>query len=369
MPPDANAAPRVRPKSLVQEYLLEQLPVYRELRELREQGWQNKTGDIYFENRRQRADNANAIVKIGFFKLMRRIGLELDAMTAALTIQGGGNSRPAILDLCMAPGGFSSAALYRNPSALLRGISLPPSLGGHEMLLKKPWSETDPDAQIFVSFCDITLLADEMGTPVPSIPASHPDAASFSSDRPFLEQKFDLVVCDGQVLHTHERLEYRENFEASRLLTSQLVLALQRIRSGGTMVILLHKADAWASVLLMYTFATFSDHLRLFKPQNAHRMRSSFYLVATGVRQGCEAAVEAVRQWKAKWRMATFGVGDGGEEGLGEGELEVLESGGEEKAKAVLQEIGPALVRMAEPVFAIQAEALRNASWMKSAPV
>ncbi|KAK4031796.1 hypothetical protein C8A01DRAFT_21041, partial [Parachaetomium inaequale] len=71
--------------------------------------------------------------------------------------------------------------------------------GGHEMLLRKSWSDTDPNAQIYVSFRDITLLADEMGTPVSSNPASHPDVASFSPDQPFLDQKFDIVLCDGQV--------------------------------------------------------------------------------------------------------------------------------------------------------------------------
>jgi hypothetical protein len=138
---------------------------------------------------------------------MRTIGRELDDTTSALTIQDNGNCRPAILDLCMAPGGFSSAAIYRNPSALVRGISLPVEQGGHEMLLRENWSDTDPNADIYVSFRDITLLADEMGIPVSDIPASHPDAASFSSDRPFLGQHFDLVFCDGQVLRTHERPE------------------------------------------------------------------------------------------------------------------------------------------------------------------
>jgi hypothetical protein len=171
------------------------------------QGWENEAGDAYFQNQRKRADNADARAKVGFFKLMRTIGLELHDATSALTIRGNGNSRPAILDLCMAPGGFSSVALYLNPSAHVRGVSLPPSQGGHEMLLNGNWSTTDPDASVYISFRDITLLADEMGTPASSIPASHPDAASFSSDRPFLEQKFDLVFCDGQVLRTHERLE------------------------------------------------------------------------------------------------------------------------------------------------------------------
>jgi hypothetical protein len=146
---------------------------------------------------------------------MRTIGLELDDATSALTLPSGDNPpRPAILDLCMAPGGFSSAALYRNPGALLRGISLAPSQGGHEMLLNKYWSATNPDAQIHVSFRDITLLAEEMGTTLSSIPASHPDAGSFSSDRLFIEYKFDLVFCDGQVLRTHERLECKSAFPA-----------------------------------------------------------------------------------------------------------------------------------------------------------
>lgn len=89
------------------------------------QGWQSEEEDTYFQNQRQRADNANAKTKIGFFRLMRTIGLELDDATSAFTLPGDGNSRSAILELCMAPGGFSSAALYRNSSALLRGISLP----------------------------------------------------------------------------------------------------------------------------------------------------------------------------------------------------------------------------------------------------
>ncbi|KAJ4290017.1 hypothetical protein N0V88_006818 [Collariella sp. IMI 366227] len=365
--PNDIETPGVKPNALVREYLLERLPIYRDLHNLQKQGWESEAGDTYFQNQRQRADHPNFRTEAGFFMLMHNIGIELNKATAALTIQNSGNPRPAILDLCMAPGGFSSAALSYNRSALLRAISLPPAQGGHKITLKKPWSSTNPEAKIFVSFRDITFLADEMETPVSSIPASHPDFASFSSDRPFLGQEFDLVFCDGQVLRTHERLEYRENSEATRLLTSQLVLGLQRIQPGGSMVILLHKANTWSSVLLMHTFTLFSDSVELFKPRKAHRTHSSFYLVAKGVRPRDEAAVEAVRQWKVKWNMATFGVVEGREDGLplDEGEVEVLGSG-EEKVRVVLKEFGPALVRMAEPVFEIQAEALRNAPWMRS---
>lgn len=225
---------KVWARTVVREYLLEHLPIYQELTSLKgqvswrpppphqflkadvhlqPQGWEDPAGDTWFQNQRSRADNADHKIKTGFFKLMRGIGLELDLATSALTIpqpmdfRQSRSSRPAILDLCMAPGGFTLAALSRNPRALVRGISLPPDEGGHEMLLNKKWSSTNPQSQIYVSFRDITLLADEMGVPTSAIPPSHPDAESFSSDRPFLGQEFDLVFCDGQVLRTQERQE------------------------------------------------------------------------------------------------------------------------------------------------------------------
>jgi hypothetical protein len=38
-----------------------------------------------------------------------------------------------------------------------------------------------------------------------------------------------------------------------------------------------------------------------------------------------------------------------------------LESGGEERVKAILQEFRPTLVRMVEPIFIIQVETLKKA--------
>ncbi|KAK1829595.1 hypothetical protein QBC39DRAFT_127087 [Podospora conica] len=306
---------KVLARRLVREYFSEHLPIYQELTLLKAQGWAEPAGDTWFQGQRSRADNADQKVRAGFFMLMRDICLELDAATSALTIprpvDARKSPRPAVLDLCMAPGGFTLAALFRNPGALVRGISLPPAEGGHDMLLRKKWSSTNPKAPIYVSFRDITLLADEMGVPTTTIPPSHPDASSFSSDRPFLGQQFDIVFCDGQVLRTHKRHEYRERCEATRLTTSQLVIALSRVRPGGTVIVLLHKADAWPSVLIAHAFSQFStDGITLFKPREGHKQRSSYYLVARGVQPDHEAAREAVRGWKAKWKMATFGMGE-----------------------------------------------------------
>ncbi|KAK4166985.1 hypothetical protein QBC43DRAFT_286379 [Cladorrhinum sp. PSN259] len=352
-------------QALIQSYLRQHLAVYRELCEVREAGHENEECEAYFQKQRNRADDANTEVQLGFFKLMRTIGSKLDDATSALTIQRRGKPRPAILDLCLAPGGFSFAALKRNGwSTIVRGISLPPAQGGHEVLLRNVSSEDTTNATKFVDYRDITLLAEEMGVPLSDIPASHPDRDLFSSDRPYFGRKFDLVICDGQVLRTHERGEHRQEHEAVRLLTSQLVLGLQRIRSGGTMVILLHRADIWPSINLIYTLSRCSGSVELFKPLTAHRMRSSFYLIVKDVKPGQEAAVQAVERWKAQWKIATFG-----EEVMDEREWEALGGiqGSAIKAEAVLKEFGNELLRLAEPVFAVQLEALRNAPWMRNA--
>jgi len=225
-----------KPKVLVSEYLLQRLPVYQRLRELQKkasisghhspsyantdnrlyyQGWEDPEAESHFEEQRKRADNPTPKDQTYFFKMMIKIAQELDKKTGVFRYPGPDGFPKAVLDLCMAPGGFSTFALQKNPSVLVRGISLPPSMGGHEIRFDLAdgskadydWSDSDPGAPIYVDFRDITFLADEMGSPCSGIPASHKDAASFSSDRPFLGQKFDLVFCDGQVLRTHERKE------------------------------------------------------------------------------------------------------------------------------------------------------------------
>jgi hypothetical protein len=130
------------------------------------------------------------------------------------------------------------------------------------------------------------------------------------------------------------------------------------------MVVLLHKANAWRSVLLTLTFSTFANGMELFESRAGDKTRSSFYFVAKGVGPECEEAVEAVQEWKARWRMATFAVG-WSEDVLDEGGLEVLGSGSGKKVKVVLQEFVSRVLKRVEPVVRIQAEALKKAPWMK----
>ncbi len=119
-------------------------------------------------------------------------------------------------------------------------------------------------------------------------------------------QTYDLIFCGGQVQRNQKLPGYREKTEPSRLKVSQLVFALQHIKSGGTFVMLLHQADFHRSLKLIYEFHKFSSSVELFKPTVAHTFRSSFYFVAKGVNPQSVAALHAVNEWKEQWASCTL---------------------------------------------------------------
>jgi hypothetical protein len=158
---------------------------------------------------------------------------------------------------------------------------------------------------------------------------------------PFINQRFDLVICDGQVLRTHKRPEYLERTEANRLTSSQLILALQRIRHGGTLIILLHKIESLDTMELLYLFSQFSD-IEVFKPLRKHAIRSTFYLIAKNVQPSAEAGRVAVIAWKKAWWNATFG----GEQGVGARRLEIDDN----YAQGFIDSFGDRFTTLARPV-------------------
>lgn len=251
-----------------------------------------------------------------------------------------------ILDLCMAPGGYTASALKYNPTATAFGITLPPNKGGHKVLLKSH--------RCTVLHRDITLFAKEFG--VEEVPRTHPDRGAFSLERPIMNQKFDLVICDGQVLRDHKLADYRKYNEATRLTLSQLILALQRIREGGTLVMLLHKIESMPTMQLLHLFSRFSK-LQVFKPARKHGIKSTFYLIAKNVQPDSENARLAVITWKKAWHHATFA----GEEGVGAPRLEI----GEEREQIIIDSFGEALAMLARPIWSIQADALSRLKFIK----
>lgn len=253
---------------------------------------------------------------------------------------------PTILDFCAAPGGFLATALDLNPTAQATAFSLPEKSGGHRVLLKEK-------VRVNMNFLDITLLAEDMGTH--NIPASHEEHDKFLPRKIPETAQFNLVLCDGQVLRTHQRPEYRERWESRRLSVTQLALGLEHIKPGGTMIVLIHKVEAWDTVRLLQTFKTFST-IRLFKPSRYHAKRSSFYMVAQNVHSQTTAAQEAIRMWKKIWHAATFEQTD---------VLEELIQDNIQEAPKVLNEFGRELIEIGEVIWTTQARALAEAPFIK----
>ena len=269
----------------------------------------------------------------------------MQAVTGALTLQGQGRDL-RVLDICMAPGGYTAATLKYNPHALAYGITLAANLGGHPLHI-------DTSKLAGVKYLDVTLLYKEFSD-IASPPRSHPDYANFNPFQPYRAYKFALVFCDGMVLRTHERPSYRELNELTRLSCSQLILAMQRIAAGGTLVMLLHKIDSWGSAIILYTFSKFAK-VQVFKPARKHSARSSFYMIAKDVQPEHEAAKRAVQEWRDVWWKTTFG----GEDGTGEKK----EEPNNDFVSQVLDEFGGKLIELGSHVWRIQADALAKTDY------
>ncbi|OAG04635.1 uncharacterized protein CC84DRAFT_1259984 [Paraphaeosphaeria sporulosa] len=331
----------------IKAYLLEHSVEYRQLNELRHQGWNNPAGDSYFKKQRQQSDTADEKVAQIFYKMMQKIAQEMHQKTdGALAIKKHSGNDSAILDMCMAPGGFLLTTMNINPGARALGITLPVSEGGYKVLLPECLN-------VSYKFLDVNMMASDMG--VRYISLGHPDADEFLPHQFRPTDAFDLVMCDGQVLRTQERAAYREHREAIRLTVAQLALGLEHLRPGGTMIILLHKAERPKSVGLFYTFRKFSS-VKLFKPTKYHTKRSSYYMVVTDVQSQHPEALAAVGTWKKQWEAATFGTNDEFEEALHGEEFDVAK---------ILEDFGPEFVEMGREVWATQARGLSTAPWMK----
>ncbi len=286
----------------------------------------------------------------------------------------------------MAPGGFAKVILERYDGACLSGLSLPPEKGGHA-LIESAFEDLGDRFQ--VQYLDITMLATEFGTSLDLL-SHHPEYSHFLSCRPYFTTKFDLVMADGAVLESHERGEYRtKHIEATRLRASEIVLALQRIKSGGTFIMLLHHMDAWETAELLRDFSEFA-FVHVKKPTMSHMASSSFYMIAEKIHP--EYAGDFAKKWKLIWRDVTIrhGCEDGtiskedevdspsrqlyremGLLQLGEADgkvsrqtrIPLLKRQSSESNDAEVSELldyfGPKLIEMGEPVWQTQMKGLK----------
>ena len=314
-----------------------------------------ESGDNHFQKQRRTADNTDMKTSQGFFNLMQRIGDEMHDTTGVMSLVDTGN----ILDLCMAPGGYSASALKVSPQASVSGATLPEEHGGHKLFVRDGFR----GASVRVWQGDLTSLVGDMGIDDGNIPERHPDFGDFQKDEVWSGEKFDLVFCDGQVLrnHSHDMAESRQRCEARRLTCSQLLIALRHVRVGGSMVVLLHKIDRWDTVLTIRTFDRVASII-LFKPLAAHRSRSSFYLVAQNIQPDHEDALTGIQDWTKSWRDATFHNLTSEDAFSGYRSEDVVFKN---QVTEAMDEFGERLITLGETAWKIQKEAIEKSSWFK----
>lgn len=314
-----------------------------------------QSGDNYFQKQRRTADNTDMRTSLGFFNLMQRIGNEMHETTGVMSLVDTRN----ILDLCMAPGGYSASALKFSPQASVSGATLPEEHGGHKLFVRDGFR----GASVRVWQGDLTSLVGDMGIDDGNIPERHPDFGDFQKDEVWSGERFDLVFCDGQVLrsHSHNMVESRQRCEARRLTCSQLLIALRHVRVGGSMVLLLHKIDSWDTVLTIRTFDRFAS-ITLFKPLAAHKSRGSFYLVAKNIQPDHEDALTGIQDWTKSWKDATFHNWTGEDAFSGYRSEDVVLK---QQVTEAMDEFGERLITLGENPWKIQKEAIEKSSWFK----
>jgi 23S rRNA U2552 (ribose-2'-O)-methylase RlmE/FtsJ len=253
-----------------------------------------------------------------------------------------------VFDLCMAPGGFTATAAKELPRPLIDAVTLPPESGGYEVLAKEVCRN--------IIYADITMYSTEMACEE-LISTEHPDCKKFKTCRPFLGNLYDIVICDGAVGKDHLREGYRGDCEPQRLTVSQLVFAINRLKPGGSVVLLLHRVESWDTVCILHAFSQFSD-IQLYKHTKIHSIKSSFYLVAKNINLDHHAARESIASWKSLWKYLTFKdfesipLPQSSLYGTDDGYVRTLRDG-----------FGAQFLRIAHPIWQIQAEALRKASF------
>ncbi|KAF4499404.1 methyltransferase family [Fusarium agapanthi] len=330
----------------IRDYLLEDVEEFRRLHELRRKGWETSRGDDHFKKQRAVADKCSTSSTQFFYTMMKTIAIDLNKATGALNMFK--VEQPALLDMCAAPGGFIDIASTKTPGIHIRAMSLPVEQGGHEVKML--------DAQVDVEFRDITTLAADMGVTKDDVPLNFPGPYDFLFEKVLGDnEKFDLVLCDGQVLRIHPRAEWREPREATRLALTQTALGLEHLKNGGTMVILMHKLDSWRSFDLIHQFSKMAT-VKLYKHYKHHKIRSSFYLVAKNIQAESAFAKEMVAMWKQTYKIATFGTDE---------EYAEMHRVTRETALVELEKFGESYIAMGKKIWKTQADGLEKAPFLK----
>lgn len=280
-----------------------------------------------------------------FYNMMIKVCQELDEATGIITRSGTPDRPLQVLDLCLAPGGFSKGTLTLRPKAQIKGITISDKDGGHTVMLQ-------PADGVRIVYADITMFSAEYGMPNSTIPENHPDKGKFSDFRPFGVSRFDLVFCDAQVLRTQDRGEHRgPEIEKIRIRAAQIVMALQRVKVGGNMLILLQHGETPDSIDIIRDISDISGEIEFWKPKNTWAVKSTFYLIARNVNPTTLMAQSIIKKYQALWQLATLHG--------------VAPQKTEKEVEVIMKAFGERLVKMSETIWKIQLDALEKSSFIR----
>jgi 23S rRNA U2552 (ribose-2'-O)-methylase RlmE/FtsJ len=238
------------------------------------------------------------------FSMMEWAASQLDEATGAFTLDPDNNNNgdvPAVLDLALAPGGFSSYILSRNPDCEVDGFTLPEEDGGHEVLV-----DCDPE-RLSITTTDMTNFMGELGVEPGEIPEGHPDAeALLNAEWPYSRERYNLVIADGKPPTKTDDTQKPFRDVGCALRATQIALALSKVRPGGTIVMLCFNSRRPRAFRLLYELNNISESLQLFKPEPMHAVKSSFYVVCRGVRTESPECKELIARYVNSWRRAVF---------------------------------------------------------------
>lgn len=196
--------------------------------------------------------------------------------------------------------------LRTNPYCRGVGITLPEEEGGHSWGLTTEYGETPTFANDVTRRFELVwhnILAYDLGPPNHAHSGEHP---AF----PLAGRSFDLVLLDGHLLRTRVQDDYARSDDWSRLLWSQLLIGLQCVAEGGTVVMKLSRAENIDTARVLYILERVSGELIAKKPGSVHRDRGTFYIVAKSVQQSRQLD-EYVAALQDLWYEMTHGGKDG----------------------------------------------------------
>ncbi|KAG8746253.1 hypothetical protein FRC10_005502 [Ceratobasidium sp. 414] len=245
------------------------------------------------------------------------------------------------LDLGCSPGGFATYVLRTNPEATGIGISIPVEVGGYDLYIP---SSLLPRIDIHIADLMNYDLAPSIAKPTSSTQAAPP--------LPFETASLDLIICDARWVQHPDNLQRPWNW--TRLLLSQLLIALHAVAPGGTLFLRLSHVDRTLTGRILLALCRIGNFVKSVKSSTFQAKLGYFYVLVQGVDRKSGEFGELVAALERLWYVMSFEGDEGyGRDITGEDEDSITTE------EELMSEDGLLkLVRLGTPIWNIQHRAL-----------